>query len=508
MQSKPPGQEAAPGVKVSRVIRIHNRFLKNRFERCVREATEDLANTTGRKPTRASVPSGSGDDVTSTRLAAGLKIVTEEKKNIPKEVVYCTAPSQVSTATVEPPISSETGELGTTGLNHAGEEACFKHAGLKDPESFHGQVLTSIREPEKHVSVGGSDSNPEKSSLTRHGFGLMARQQEEAERVRIDTLNGSSRSSSSSSNRSSSNENSKREKSNVDQDGGHGVGGGSGIVDMGRAGSGRSSAEGWRKGNKRSTSPPMRSLEYLFFTGRRSGTGFDCDFTNSGDDGHNAFPNNSGYCNSGSHHPDLLKLAEDGFRLSDWNEAGAVSVSTPGVDTELPSSSVGSLHSPSWPAAASPNASEIDAQNQDGDRHSSWPQTVVLSSHLNETDIPGMSGEVAKVTGKDDLIVAPPASVGEGNTDTMTPVCRVLVVKVYTGRSWHVRSRPDSGSKNNGGIPRSHVVRDALAMGFKSVCASPAGYGERSAKGVGGGSDDWSCSNGAASRYQVKVVHE
>ncbi|CAN0542361.1 unnamed protein product, partial [Ectocarpus sp. 12 AP-2014] len=32
-QSAVPGQGSASGVKVSRVIRIHNRFLKNRFER-------------------------------------------------------------------------------------------------------------------------------------------------------------------------------------------------------------------------------------------------------------------------------------------------------------------------------------------------------------------------------------------------------------------------------------------------------------------------------------------
>ncbi|CAM9402791.1 unnamed protein product, partial [Ectocarpus sp. 12 AP-2014] len=40
------GQRSASGVKVSRVIRIHNRFLKNRFERCVREAKAPATSTT------------------------------------------------------------------------------------------------------------------------------------------------------------------------------------------------------------------------------------------------------------------------------------------------------------------------------------------------------------------------------------------------------------------------------------------------------------------------------
>ncbi|CAN0358052.1 unnamed protein product, partial [Hapterophycus canaliculatus] len=98
-----------------------------------------------------------------------------------------------------------------------------------------------------------------------------------------------------------------------------------------------------------------------------------------------------------------------------------------------------------------------------------------LSSHLSEADIPGMSTEraIAEAAGKENLdeaVYAPCTSIGLRSRDLVSPVCRVLVVKVYTGRTRRLVTSGDGnggwGRGLGGGVvPPQEVLRQAWATG-------------------------------------------
>ena len=310
---------------------------------------------------------------------------------------------------------------------------------------------------------------------------------------------------------------------------------------------------GGKKSDKRSTSPSSpspRSLEYLFFTGRRGGTAGVSRCTGGKAPG-GGVSVGGGVGGGGpaceSWQPDLLKLAEDGFHLPDWSEAGidrdsdadtAAFEKTTRLEEEP--SAVEYRHPSAHPgiggARDKASTSKRPERGAGGEERSpSWPQSVVLSTHLSKADIPGMSGEVA-VTGAavaskiNSAGVAPPGLIGLGNGEFVSPVCRVLVVKVYTGRTYRLPAGSSSGADGGlyggwsssgsssgssstgsstgssiGGVPRPGVLREAWATGFKAVCVSGESEGRegRDSGDVDGGGG--SSSTTAPSRYQVSL---
>jgi len=151
-----------------------------------------------------------------------------------------------------------------------------------------------------------------------------------------------------------------------------------------------------------------------------------------------------------------------------------------------------------------------------------------------------MSGEVA-VTGAATASkinsggIAPPASIGLGNGEFVSPVCRVLVVKVYTGRTYRVPAGSSSGACGGvcgrwsssgrgsgsstgssinsgngcttgsvGSVPRPGVLREAWATGFKAVCVSGEDDFTEDLDSRGAGGEGGCSSTTPSSRYQVR----
>lgn len=315
---------------------------------------------------------------------------------------------------------------------------------------------------------------------------------------------------------------SKRE--NNSERGRGGGGGNAGSVGSSKSTSG---GEGGGAGNKksesgkRSTSSRMRSLEYLFFTGRRGGTGFDCSADTAGKCRSSNAKDESGKgSDNRRQQPDLLKLAEDGFHLPDWSETAV-------EDSPMSSPETAPLGAEPEPTPPRPQRPTVDSANAGEARPSargirgrrltscSWPQAVVLSSHLSEADIPGTGGEGSTSVADGEKIgvtVAPTASVGVGTDQGyLSPVCRVLVVKVYTGRSQRLPpgssgggSSDGTGGGRNSGTVEPEVLREVWAAGFKSVCVTAAAGGHGDVTGGGDGSGDGGgCSSSSSARCQV-----
>lgn len=256
----------------------------------------------------------------------------------------------------------------------------------------------------------------------------------------------------------------------------------------------------------------MRSLEYLFFTGRTSGCSGEQTF----------YPSaacRDTWCGGVGDRPqpDLLKLAEDGFLVADSSETTEFRAGTGAARLGKPTSQPScqplvDLHD------ARSTANEQRQDRNVGQRWSSCGDTT-FCSHLSEADVPGITGakggnmltEGNKSCEMADHDVGAIDVCAEGRVDIhnsiVPPVCRVLVVKVYTGQS--LRMGDSGGAKGIGGsgggvLLGSDVLNDAWDKGFKSVCGSLLGDGGGLDGGVGVGGGERSSTSGTF-RDQVRV---
>lgn len=301
---------------------------------------------------------------------------------------------------------------------------------------------------------------------------------------------------------------------------------------------------GGKKTNKRSStaspspSSSLRSLEYLFFTGRRGGSaGFSRGAKRrrqgGGDRGaggkHRGGAASDEALDGFSYErwqPDLLKLAEDGFSLPDWSEMD--------LGTEASDMALNAEESPfsgaAWTSGPTSQPETVDARTgamrgksprgseKEDNNPPSSPQSIVLSSHLSEADIPGMNGERAVAEAAADkkidaeAVYAPSTSIGLRSGELVSPVCRVLVVKVYTGRSRRLplvlslgdRDGGTGGRGTVGGVLGPEVLQQAWAAGYKSVCVGGEdGEGEDAGGGDGSGEGSRCSPKNAPSRCQV-----
>lgn len=503
-------------MKVSRVIRIHNRFLKNRFDRCVREVN---AARTSASAIPCAVAAPGKSTATATSPSGGA------------------ADERAATSQRQQPQAGSSGGYSPSRLqrSQSGAEACSARDGLNDENKGRLEGEGS----ERRDAHGGEGGNHPGSSVSTNG--LVWRNTQGSDTPRVVGVGGSSRSGPMSE--SPSRRNAAERAAAVDR-------GATGTASGSESDVKSSTPEGERKkGDKRSSSPSKRSLEYLFFTGRRGGTagiswsigGRELSGGGGGNRGSTS-RGTAGACDDNAYEswiPDLLKLAEDGFRLPDWSETDtdtetdtATSGETASLAEPSAASAKGASHPSSHPTpfgestSAAAGSKAPDRSGREEDHVPSRPRSIVLSTHLSKTDIPGISRDAAlaaaaQTSKVNSSGVAPPASIGLGNGEFVSPVCRVLVVKVYTGRTYRLPCGAPSGSdggagagwrrgsssnSNVGGVPRPSVLREAWTTGFKAVCV-----GEDHEVGEGGerghGSDEReSCFKKAPSRYQVSYA--
>eukprot|EP00752_Nemacystus_decipiens_P007096 g6358.t1 len=494
------GKGSSSGVKVSRVIRIHNRFLKNRFDRCVREA--NAASVSAPATPCDAVSGRPAATVTSPSAASEGKATAFQRQQQQDG-----SPGDYSPPRLHRSLSSGGESLNDENkrqLESEGSGRCDAHVGdggnhLGSSLSTNGTAwrITQGLVTSQHIGNSGSGRSVPKSESGRR---------DAAERAAaVDNSSGTTSTT-----------------------------GGSGSNNVSSA-SGRER----RKGDKHSSSSSPRSLEYLFFTGRRGGTGgieWGLGGREQGGGGGGFWGKTTwGTASTGdgnafeSWQPDLLKLAEDGFRLPDRSEAETETDAE--ESARLAESSVpgagGASHSSSHSTWVREDTTEVTgnkASYNDGGgnmRDPPRPQSIVLSTHLSKTDIPGMRGDVAlasvaQTCKVNSTGIAPPASIGLGNSEFVSPVCRVLVVKVYTGRTYRLPCGSPSGGSggvgagwgkgnsdgNVGRIPRPDVLREAWATGFKAVCVSEDGEMDEGGGRGGGDREGGHCLKNSSSRYQ------
>lgn len=500
-------------MKVSRVIRIHNRFLKNRFDRCVREV-----NAASASPSAIPCGAGSGRPTATATPPSG---VFEEK---------------ASTSQRQQQQDGSSGGCSPPRLHRSqpGPESGSAGSSLNDENKRQLESDGS----DSRLTHGGEGGNHLGSSLSVNAAAWRNTQGS----VTPPDIGNSSSSRPDPMSESPGRRDAAERAAVVDNSGTTSTNAGS------KSNSKSSATEGERrKGDKRSSSPSPRSLEYLFFTGRRGGTGGIEGGTGGREpSGGGRFWGNTtwGTASVGdgnayeSWQPDLLKLAEDGFRFPDWSETeteadaeGAVGLAEPSV-TEAGGAAHTSPHltSVGGDTTAAAAANKYPHRGGGGKEcKPPRPQSIVLSTHLSKTDIPRMNGDIvnaaaAQASKVDSSGVAPPASIGLGGGEFVPPVCRVLVVKVYTGRTCRVPCGSPSGDgsgvgagwgrgrsdSNVGRVPRPSVLRRAWATGFKAVCVSDdddkGEGGERRGGNGDGGSYGGSCIKNASSRYQVRFA--
>ncbi|CAM9822517.1 unnamed protein product [Scytosiphon promiscuus] len=522
------GKGSAHGVKVSRVIRIHNRFLKNRFERCVREATaggHDRSEPEP-KPWTAATAAASAGPAKCTPMATSLS--SEGSLGYPPPL-----PRRFDTSGVDsaPAGSSVIGGSDQrlrgegSGFLDANGEVGVSCGGTGLPANgnvWRSSPLPGIPQQLHACRSNGGDGDklcPTNGPSDLLGYTNTAAVAADDDFRLADDANSSAGITAPTGNLANS------EKGGRESDGGNTV---------------VQAAVGAKRVNKRSSTSPssqsssLRSLEYLFFTGRRGGTAGVSRAKKRRRPGGEGSNNGGKYrgdaacdepSDSFSHErwqPDLLKLAEDGFSLPDWNETDvATGASEMASNAEGPSSS-----GAAWTSAPASQrgAADIRAGVMRGKSHrdsekedeklppASPPRSIVLSSHLTEVDIPSMSAQSAEAAAAEDNLYAaaayaPSASIGLRSRELASPVCRVLVAKVYTGRTRRVPHAPSSGdgsrgrggSGTGGGIAQPGLLRHAWAAGCKSVCV---GGEDGEGEGAGGderGGEEGSCSPETAS---------
>lgn len=467
VQSTPLGEGGANGVKVSRVIRIHNRFLKNRFERSVKDV---IASSTARNEISERTPPGD-----RMRFAAATE----------KPTTSCATSSAESESGTDAPEEARRGSGILTDGHGWQRRGASGLSTIKSGNNSNTSNTSSSNENNSAMRMTicdgiGMPSYPNDfSSSNSH---ILRRDTQEDDcginRSELDTLGR--RTGSAPPLGTSIVGDADELPVNMADGGGDGGGDKRGAQDFTR-----SSILGEKKASdtKRSSASRLQNLEYLFLAhaGARGLNDSCAQNENGGDYGDDA---------SHRQRPDLLKLAEDGFRVADWSDVmGSKAEVGPEIDSQ----------------PFNPSAFKEKREKCGEGVRPLWPSGVtVLSSHLSEADISRVVGfdsseerRGAAANGK--------AAERKGETDDgrclsiVFPVCRVLVVKVYTGCSWRINSTGLSENIDEGGLVGPNVLKHAWERGFKSVCVSPM---DSATDGGGGG--DCACTS-SSSRRQVRL---
>lgn len=412
------------------MIRIHNRFLKNRFERSVREASAGEYN-------RQEVTT---NDQTTTTSAGSTTAAAEEN---PTEVVEERVVSFYGSPPFSSSQSSQTASEPISGgdCRSDGEKKCTNAAQAILDDIRHNRGARSVAEGEawrRQAPEAAFSDLPRQENVGCIG-----------EAVADDKTKQTSHISGKQYVPRSVHE------------------GDANIINKTGGGSSPSS-KGNKKRDTRSSSSWNRNLEYLFLTVTKSGFGaFDCDV----EDGRGG-AREEGDADEKSRRtsPDPLQLAEDGFCLPKWSKVKTSPISAAATST-IPVR----FSTPMVAAAAGPSATVKM-------KRTSMPTPLMLSRYLSEADISCVSGASECETGtiRDDQAASSSSFGGLDSTKMPSLMRRLLVVKVYTGRNLQVSS-PRLGGRE------SKVLSEAWASGFKSVSVSPVARWEGSAEQIGGG---------------------
>lgn len=471
------------------MIRIHNRFLKNRFERRVREVAANTSNTQDGTPP----PEGAGG-AKSSGLAPGVITAGEERP----------AGHSSAAETTENPVSASGQDFQTTTTRSLPPPAVAEDIGYEVDEQARSrgpEVATTgdawrrrgSRPNSRNPALGetggeGLENSPfpdgvssqicvvSQESIEPDGGGDGDIDGNECETEGSSRYRGPDSAASSSVTKKEGKENK-------------------------LASSSKRSSGGSR----------MRSLEYLFFTGRTAG----CRSGGQGFDDSNGNCRDTSCCGVVGDHqqPDLLKLAEDGFLVADWNEITKRGTGTgaEGLDKSPPQPSRQSHEN----VLGARSVTDEQREGRNGVNRWSSCGATTFSSHLSEADIPGITGtkaanasteghESCEFSDHDADGAAELFTEGKGDihNSIVPPVCRVLVVKVYTGQSLRMGDSggaTDMDGSGGGALLDPDVLKGAWNKGFKSVCVSSLGGGG----GTDGGGGERSSASGAF-RDQVR----
>lgn len=500
------------------MIRIHNRFLKNRFERRVREINDEGA-------TAAAL-----DEVVSDGPATATTTATTKS---PADVVVIAAKTETTGTTEQRPGQAARGteNRSTSPFSQilvSGTIDDCSSGGRKNTQVNNidcGNTLDATDTIAHRSARRGSDVSTEDGAWYGRGSPSSSRVAE-ADIGTGDGITGSPSSCVVEGPSSFSGEGVARVSESCGRGGGSDGDSGGGGQDSTVAKSTTEVGKHQQNGSKRSSSR-MRGIEYLFFIGRPDNSGkafLTCrEEINNQATGHHQ-DGGCGGCGGGitglwgRSKNCLLRIAEDGFRLSEWSETDtrATLVDNDGPDqAAMPPPLQRSEISNG--VQTSTTFSEQNNQNRHGTavlvQHA--PEAVVLFSHLLEEDILGVGTVEASGSSPSSVTteMVDKEAAGDRELEIFAPVCSVLVVKVYTGRSQRVSPPvPSSGTscRSRGGSSStlgSDVLRNAWEMGFKAVCISPVGVagegqGDGSSRG-GGGGEDKKGSTSSSSRRQV-----
>lgn len=366
------------------MIRIHNRFLKNRFERSVREADAGECN---RQDETTNIQ-------TATTSAASSAVSGEEN---PTEAVEDQMIFFNGSPPFPPPQSSQTVSELISGGNYQsdGAKKCAKASQALVDYIRHNQGARSVAEGDarrRQAPEAAFPDLPKRKTVYSIGEAIA--------------------------------------DANITNK----TGGGSAP-----------STKGDKKGDTSSSLSWNRNIDYRFLMSTKRGFGeFDRDVKNGrGGAGEEGDADEKRQPTS----PDLLQLAEDGFCLPKWSMVGDPPISTA--------------------------ANQSPTVNM---KRTSMPTPLVLSTYLSEADTSCVSEASER---QDDQAVSSPSSGGLGMPKVPSFVVRLLVVKVYTGRSLQVSSHELCDREKK-------VLSEAWTSGFKSVSVSPVARWEGPAEQIGG----------------------
>lgn len=392
------------------MIRIHNRFLKNRFERSVREAN---AGECDRQEETTNIQ-------TATTSATSSAVSGEENPTevIEDRMIYCNG---------SPPFPPSQSSQTASELISGGD--CQSDGAKKCPKTSHA-LVDGIRHNQGARSVAEGDAR--RRQATETAFPELPRQEN------VDCIGEAVPDNKTKQTYYISGQQYVPRSGDVN-------------ITNKTGGSSAPSTKGGKKRDTRSSSSWNRNIDYGFFTSTKSGFGeFDRDVKNGrGGAGEEGDADQKRRPTS----PDLLQLAEDGFCLPKWS-----------MEEDPPMSAA---------AGSSPTMNM---------KRPSMPTPLVLSTYLSEADTSCVSEESERQTGaiRDDQAPSSPSSGGLGSTKVPSLVVRLLVVKVYTGRSLQVSSPELDGRE-------SKVLSEAWASGFKSVSVSPVARWEGPVEQIRGG---------------------
>lgn len=265
----------------------------------------------------------------------------------------------------------------------------------------------------------------------------------------------------------------------------------------------RESTTGWaseRRERTKTSARPPRKFEYVFLTGKwavshgsilaqnSKGSGVRLEHpqryvANEGNGARAGAGAVGGHsAGVGESYKDLLKVAEDGFGLSEFTEREDVHHDRRPADE------------PRELAQQGPDEEKEDNAYEGLNRCRSV-EAFILSSHLREWDLKGVDRAGSGFSSHKYV-----AGGNPGFNTSLGPSCRVVVARVYTGSSRRV-SRSEACS---GGSMSRRVLMGAWKAGCKSVCVSSPIDGHEGDGVPGRGSGVYRTSARSGSRHQVR----